>query len=129
MIKTFEALIASAMLVGTLALISSPYFIPEEKYSNVRDAGEEAVLTFCEKNSFRNLAVAVDDNQSLQELKDYIDTQMSFPYSLRVCDLNGSCYGSIPEGKAYTVVSYLLDGNISVHSMKKIQLFIWLFKV
>jgi len=127
-IKTFEALIASAMLVGTLALISSPHFIPEEKYSNVRDAGEEAFLTFCEKEGFRNLAVAVDDNQSLQQLKNYIDDQMDYPYSLRVCDLNEHCYGSIPEGKAYTVVSYLFDGNISQHSMKKIQLFMWLFK-
>lgn len=128
MIKTFEALIAAALLTGTLALISSPYFIPEEKYSDLREIGEDAVLSFREKEEFRRLAVAVDDHNSLQELKNYTDNYIEYPYMLRVCEMDETCYGSIPEDKAYTVVSYLFDGNISSYSMKKIQLFIWLFE-
>jgi len=128
-IKTYEALIATAMLIGTLALISSPYFIPEEKYSNLREAGEDAMLTFVEEDGFRRLAVVTDDETSLQNLKDYVDTHIVYPYSLRVCDMNENCVGSIPSEQSYTVVSYLVDGNLSIHSMKKVQIFLWLFKV
>lgn len=129
MIKTYEALVAAAMLIGTLALISSPYFVPEEKYSNLREAGEDAFLSFCEKDGFRNLAVAVNDDESLSALKNYIDDYFEYPYTLRVCDTNNNCWGSIPSDKAYTVVSYLFDGNITNHSIKKIQMFVWIFKV
>ncbi len=129
MIKTYEALLASALLIGTLALISSPFFISEKKYSNLREAGENAFLSFCEKEEFRGLAAATEDEESLNELKDYTDTYMEFPYSLRVCDRgSGSCLGNVPEGKAYTAVSYLFDGNISEHDMKRIQLFVWVFE-
>ena len=129
MIKTYEALLATALLTGTVALISSPYFVPEEKYSDLREAGEDAFMTFVEEDEFRNLAVAVDDNTSLAALKSYIDTHISYPYELRVCDTSDNCYGRIPEDKAFTLVSYLFDGNISEHSMKRVQLFMWIFKV
>lgn len=129
MIKTFEALIASAMLIGTLTLISSPYFVPEEKYSDLREVGEDAFLSFCEEDEFRNLAVAVDDANSLASLKNYIDGYFEYPYNLRVCDTANNCYGSIPSDKGYAVVSYLFDGNISNHSIKKIQMFVWVFRV
>jgi hypothetical protein len=131
MIKTYEALLATAMLLGTIALISSPYFVPEEKYTGLRDAGEDAFLSFCEEESFRNLAVAVNDENSLAALKAYIDGYFDLPYSLKVCDANNAnnCWGSAPSDKAYSTVSYLFDGNISVHSMKKIQMFIWVFRV
>ncbi|MCX6802545.1 MAG: hypothetical protein NT067_05555 [Candidatus Diapherotrites archaeon] len=131
MIKTYEALLATAMLLGTIALISSPYFVPEEKYTGLRDAGENAVLSFCEEESFRNLAVAVHDDNSLASLKAYVDGYFDLPYSLRVCDANSTsnCWGTIPSDKAYSTVSYLFDGNISTHSMKKIQIFVWVFKV
>jgi len=128
-IKTYEALLSSALLIGTLAFISSPYFIPEEKYSNLREAGEYAVLTFVEEDEFRSLAVAVDSEAGLADLKTYIDGHIDLPYYLRVCETDGNCYGSIPTDQGYTVVSYLFDGNISEHDIKKIQLFLWIFKV
>ncbi|MEM0360550.1 MAG: hypothetical protein QXK06_04415 [Candidatus Diapherotrites archaeon] len=131
MIKTYEALLATALLLGTITFISSPYFVPEEKYTGLREAGEDAFLSFCEEQSFRNLAAAVKDENSLSMLKAYMDGYFDYPYSLRVCDANNNanCWGEIPSDKAYTTVSYLFDGNISNHSMKKIQMFIWVFKV
>ena len=116
-------------MTGTLALIASPYFIPEEKYSGLREAGEDAFMTFAEEDEFRSLAVAVNDENSLAALKNYMDPYISYPYEPRVCDMGNNCYGTIPEGRAYTVISYLFDGNISEYSMKRIQLFMWIFRV
>ena len=87
------------------------------------------MLTFVEEDGFRRLAVVTDDEASLQNLKDYVDTHIAYPYSLRVCDINENCVGSIPSEQSYTVVSYLVDGNLSIHSMKRVQIFLWLFKV
>ena len=129
MIKTFEALLSTALLIGTVAFVASPYFVPEEKYSGLRQSGEDAFLSFCEEETFRGLAVAVQDENSLASLKTYVDGYIDYPYSLRVCDMNNACLGSVPSDKAYALVSYLFDGNISRHSMKKIQLYIWAFKV
>ena len=111
MIKTYEALLATALLIGTLAMLSSPYFIPEEKYSDMREVGEDAFLSFAEEENFRNLAVGVEDAASLQTLKDYIDVQFDYPYTLRVCrESDDGGWGSVPTSKNFALISYMLDG-------------------
>lgn len=129
MIKTYEALLATALLIGTLAFFSSPYFVPEEKFTPLREIGENAFISFAEENEFRNLSVAVDDNESLEDLRAYIDNLIDIPFTIKVCNTSDTCWGTVPQTDSFAVVSYLFDGNITNHSIKKINLYMWLFKV
>ena len=129
MIKTCEALLATALLIGTLAFFSSPYFVPEEKYSPLREIGENAFISFAEEEEFRNLSVAVQDDESLEGLRAYIDNLIDIPFTIKVCDTNDACLGTIPQTDSFAVVSYLFDGNITNHSIKKINIYLWLFEV
>jgi len=128
-IKTYEALLATALLVGTLAFFSSPYFVPEEKYAPLREIGENAFISFAEKNEFRNLAVAVEDDASLESLRVYIDNLVDIPFTIKVCNSSDTCWGTKPQTDSFALVSYLFDGNITNHSIKKINLYMWLFEV
>ncbi len=128
MMKTFEAMLAAVVIISTLALLASPIFMAETRYSELRKAIERMLLSLSDKDEFRTLVLGVKDESSLNALKEYIDPHIDYPFELEVCDENNNCWGGKPTVKNYVTVTYLLDGNLTDYNIMKIKLYSWIFK-
>ena len=128
MMKTFEAMLAAVVIISTLALLASPMFMAETRYSEPRKAIERMLLSLSDKDEFRTLVLGVKDESSLSALKEYIDPHIDYPFELEVCDENNNCWGNKPAVKNYVTVTYLLDGNLTDYNIMKIKLYSWIFK-
>ncbi len=109
MMKTFEAMLAAVVIISTLALLASPIFMAETRYSELRKAIERMLLSLSDKDEFRTLVLGVKDESSLNALKEYIDPHIDYPFELET-------------------VTYLLDGNLTDYNIMKIKLYSWIFK-
>ncbi|RLG70384.1 MAG: hypothetical protein DRO07_00310 [Candidatus Iainarchaeum archaeon] len=128
MMKTFEAMLAAVVIISTLALLASPMFMAETRYSELRKAIERMLLSLSDKDEFRTLVLGVKDENSLNALKEYMDPYIDYPFELEVCDENNNCWGSKPAVKNYVAVTYLLDGNLTDYNIMKIKVYSWIFR-
>lgn len=128
MMKTFEAMLAAVVIISTIALLSSPIFMAETRYSEPRKAIERTILSLSDKDDFRRLVLGVKDENSLNALKEYISPHIGYPFELEVCDENNNCWGSKPEVQNYITVTYLLDGNLTDYNIIRIKVYSWIFE-
>jgi len=128
MMKTFEAMLAAVVIISTLAVLASPMFMAESRYSEPRKAIERMLLSLSDKDEFRTLVLGAKDESSLSALKEYIDPYIDYPFELEVCDENNNCWGNKPTVKNYVTITYLLDGNLTDYNIMKIKLYSWIFR-
>ena len=113
-----DAILASLILVGFMAVIASPTIsVPEP--GNLNEVAYELLKGLDDQGYIRSYAASHDYNGLNSKVSFY-----SHNHSIQVCDYRGGCYGSRPSEKNVWVATYLVSGD-SVYQPMTVRLYLW----
>ncbi len=126
MIHTLEAMIGATFVILTIVLLSA--YVGNSSLGpewEMKRATERVLLALANDRNFRNAVLATDTNSELETVRNILANKMQYPFEIAICDTN-SCISDVSSTQQKMMVSYLFDGNETLHNPKEVRIYVLL---
>ena len=128
MLKTFEAILGLIIVYGAFLAFSRVDYNQSNSLELVRENLQQSALDLRQLPEFRAKVLAVNSDAKAAELKSYLSGSIDYSYEVEVCTLGNTCYGTKPAIKNVATVNFLVDGNSTELTARKVRLYGWIIR-